>query len=375
MNKKKLEAELKTLQREMLQLNQVAKRIAHIRATQTKVETNGFKESIKIRDRKNVVQQRISELLQQLGKTVSQVKLPDTESKYNRYTDTDYRVAGQPKMESETQVETAKTLELTVENYKRVKEETGLNDRDIAEKHFRVSYTTMQVFKRENGLVGKPGRKKKVEAENVVHVNKEGSLKVEVGYVHPTVKENGQLRAELEQLKAEKETLLLQLAQFEGLQWKDRFVRLSALQAELDNFIAETQGLHIVDHTDEHLLALIVELAEVANEEKSFKYWKAQRDVNRDALLEELVDVLHFILSRGNMFNLWSSFVGATPVQLENVTKQILAMMQFAHQNDTISLATHFIGLTQMLDYTWVDIETAYNLKLSKNKARQANGY
>lgn len=360
MNKSKLETELKVLQREMLQINQKLKSVAHVRAVVTKEESTGFVVRMNLRDRKKAVQQRISEVVQQLGKTVSQVKLPDTESKYNRYTDSDYRVAGQPKMESETSM-AKKTLELTVENYKRVKEETGLNDRDIAEKHFNVSYTTIQAFKRDNGLVGKSGRKKK------------GILATD--WLKTSERENEQLRAELEQLKAEKETLLQQLAQFEGLQWKDRFSRLSAQQAELDNFIAETQGLHIVDHADEHLLALIVELAEVANEEKSFKYWKAQKDVNHDALLEEVVDVLHFILSRGNMFNLWPSFDGATPVQLENVTKQILAMMQNAHQNDTISLATHFIGLTQMLGYTWDDIETAYNLKLSKNKARQANGY
>lgn len=388
MNKVELEAELKALQREMLQLNQAAKKIAHKRAVQTKSETTGFNARMNLRNRKKDVAKRIDALLQQLGKTVTQVALPDTEGKYNRYTDTNYRVAGQP---SEQECETnmaKKTLELTVENYKRVKEETALNDRDIAEKHFSVSYTTLQSFKRDNGLVGKPGRKKKVEVENVVQVIKQeatvGELAVQgikegVLNASKAAEENEKLRAELEQLKVEKEALLQQLAQFENLQWKERFNKLSVQQAELDNFIATTQDLRIADHTDEQLLALIVELAEVANEDKSFKYWKVQKVVNGDALLEEVVDVLHFILSRGNVLsetgNGADTLDSVSACMRENVTIQILELIDIARHGTYQELVEHFIGLTQMLGYTWNDIEAAYDVKHTKNKARQVNGY
>lgn len=389
MNKTKLEAELKALQREMLQLNQAAKKIAHKRAAQTKSETTGFEERNKLRNRKKDVAKRIDALLHQLGKTVTQIELPDTEGKYNRYTDTNYRVAGQPILEQERETDVAKkTLELTVENYKRVKEETALNDRGIAEKHFSVSYTTLQSFKRDNGLVGKPGRKKKVEVENVVQVIKQeatvGELAVQgikegVLNASKAAEENEQLRAELAQLKVEKETLLQQLAQFENLQWKERFKKLSVQQAELDNFIATTQCLRIADHTDEQLLALIVELAEVANEDKSFKYWKVQKVVNEDALLEEVVDVLHFILSRGNVLsetgNGADTLDSVTACMRENVTIQILELIDIARHGTYQELVEHFIGLTQMFGYAWNDIEAAYDVKHTKNKARQVNGY
>lgn len=43
-----------------------------------------------------------------------------------------------------------------------------------------------------------------------------------------------------------------------------------------------------------NILACIVELAELANEEGSFKWWKKTQANDKDAQLEELVDVLFF---------------------------------------------------------------------------------
>ncbi|WP_033161342.1 dUTP diphosphatase [[Mycoplasma] collis] len=44
-------------------------------------------------------------------------------------------------------------------------------------------------------------------------------------------------------------------------------------------------------------LAIIVEIAEFANEIQSFKYWKKNKEIKKDKLLEEWVDIIHFLSS------------------------------------------------------------------------------
>lgn len=45
-----------------------------------------------------------------------------------------------------------------------------------------------------------------------------------------------------------------------------------------------------------NILAIIVEAAELANENGEFKWWKKNHEASRDKQLEELVDILFFLL-------------------------------------------------------------------------------
>ena len=47
------------------------------------------------------------------------------------------------------------------------------------------------------------------------------------------------------------------------------------------------------------MLALLVEIGELANETRCFKYWSNKPASEREVILEEYVDGLHFILSIG----------------------------------------------------------------------------
>ncbi len=44
-------------------------------------------------------------------------------------------------------------------------------------------------------------------------------------------------------------------------------------------------------------LALTIELAELANETRCFKYWSSKGPSEREVILEEFVDSIHFLLS------------------------------------------------------------------------------
>lgn len=68
-------------------------------------------------------------------------------------------------------------------------------------------------------------------------------------------------------------------------------------QAELDKKIHEKHHVSYRTVNRELKLALIVELAELANEIRSFKFWSTKKQMNRKAVLEEYADCIHFITS------------------------------------------------------------------------------
>ena len=71
--------------------------------------------------------------------------------------------------------------------------------------------------------------------------------------------------------------------------------QLFMMQKELDDFIEQTQNIQ-QDVFQEKGLALMVELAELANETRCFKFWSTKGPSAREVILEEYVDSIHFIL-------------------------------------------------------------------------------
>src|SRR5690625_3724076 len=71
------------------------------------------------------------------------------------------------------------------------------------------------------------------------------------------------------------------------------------MQFELDEHIKQKHGLTHKNLLEEKHLALIVELGELANETRCFKYWSTKDPSERASILEEYVDGVYFILSLG----------------------------------------------------------------------------
>ena len=80
-------------------------------------------------------------------------------------------------------------------------------------------------------------------------------------------------------------------------------------QRELDEFIIEKRycgGLEKEATYDENLfltnrlLALAVEVGELANATRAFKYWSTKESESKERLLDEYVDCLFFLASIGN---------------------------------------------------------------------------
>ncbi len=165
------------------------------------------------------------------------------------------------------------------------------------------------------------------------------------------------------------------------------------------------------DRLSKKILALQVELGELANEWRGFKYWsqnqaprtkKSRRPYMdlEDAefynpFLEEYVDCLHFILSIGLELGINEIYTDVQPFvdeRLDNVTimfHQIFASLSnlfwMYHYEQSksdgskhfeyLELSQCFLQLGEMLRFSWNEIETAYFEKNAVNHKRQETGY
>ena len=83
--------------------------------------------------------------------------------------------------------------------------------------------------------------------------------------------------------------------------------KLQLEQKKLDEFIFQKNSITDGDSKKRFIrtkIALLVEIGELANELKTFKHWKSQKEINWDKAKEELIDCLHFYLSWANSFQI-----------------------------------------------------------------------
>ncbi|ATP41400.1 dUTPase [Solibacillus sp. R5-41] len=158
------------------------------------------------------------------------------------------------------------------------------------------------------------------------------------------------------------------------------FKQLFEMQRELDLFIEETQNVQ-KDVFEEKGLALLVELSELANETRCFKFWSTKGPSEREVILEEFVDSIHFMLSLGNMRGFilteWPNLPqkqALTPLFIE-MTQVVLTFVKEQTEASYKALWNSYSILAYNLGFTVEDIIKAYKEKNEKNYERQRSGY
>ena len=152
-------------------------------------------------------------------------------------------------------------------------------------------------------------------------------------------------------------------------------------QAKLDQTIADNH--HISYETTRHrrIMACLVEIGELANATRCFKYWSNKGKESDDIVLDEYADGLHFFLSLGVDIKTAKKCYNITK-PLDNLTDQFLLVYhrldEFRKKQDDrsyIKAFQAFLNLLPLLGYRWRHLKDAYYKKLGVNYNRQENNY
>ncbi|MBA2871699.1 dimeric dUTPase (all-alpha-NTP-PPase superfamily) [Anoxybacillus calidus] len=159
--------------------------------------------------------------------------------------------------------------------------------------------------------------------------------------------------------------------------------RLYSMQKMLDERIETQHGLQDENLVEKKMLALFVEIGELANETRCFKFWSLKPPAPLEKVLEEYVDGLHFILSLGIELN-FGDDVDKMKKETENysLVEQFLRVFQAVNEfQQTKSLEaykhlfTNYLQLGEHLGFTNEQIEQAYIKKNEVNHERQNQNY
>ncbi len=156
---------------------------------------------------------------------------------------------------------------------------------------------------------------------------------------------------------------------------------LFEMQKSLDTYI-QTEKEISRDVFLEKGLALLVELAELANETRCFKFWSSKGPSEKEVILEEYVDSIHFLLSLGIEMKL--DDLESWPVDHPEESLTLL----FLHTHSSINqflleptkenyedIWSWYGAVASNLGFTHAQIIQAYLDKNEKNYERQRTGY
>lgn len=162
-------------------------------------------------------------------------------------------------------------------------------------------------------------------------------------------------------------------------------------QAVLDNFICRNNGYedcYSQEFYTKRKLALNVELGEMTEETKCFKYWKKHNDIERNRLIDEVVDCIHFTLSLINLdeINGNNSFCKVTKEfsvefiynlcgERTDIDTVILETFKMLQEDNYLKLLCELIAIAKYYNYTAEEIVQAYDCKYEENIARQKRNY
>ncbi|WP_456278051.1 dUTP diphosphatase [Bacillus sp. AK128] len=159
--------------------------------------------------------------------------------------------------------------------------------------------------------------------------------------------------------------------------------RLFEMQQELDDRIKKEHHLENDSLFERKILALLVEIGELANETRCFKYWSKKPSSAQNVILEEFVDGVHFILSLGIEINVHQELREVKIEQrgddLNSLFMEVYRVIIDFKEKPTKALygelVTKYFELGQALLFSPQQIEEAYLQKNMINHERQNSGY
>lgn len=173
------------------------------------------------------------------------------------------------------------------------------------------------------------------------------------------------------------------------------FEMLYKKQAELDKHILENNDINMGNQEllDNTILALLVEVGELANTTRCFKHWSKKGMMEKDIVLDELADVWHFYLSIGNQLGveltLDKMFMHYEVLEVMDTDLSDNFLMTYIVIGDLadniydkseakeiyLKLGTFLVGLYGRLEFSDSEVTEGYLKKHEENYRRQREGY
>lgn len=156
---------------------------------------------------------------------------------------------------------------------------------------------------------------------------------------------------------------------------------LYRLQHGLDEEIHQLHNESYATTFEKRKLALLVELGELANETRCFKFWSLKGPSPKEKILDEYADGLHFLLSLGVAIGVrrYEAEVETLSIPLHEAILDVYKKSLFFFENEceaTYSEAMlSFLELLPLLGYTVEEAIDAYKKKLAVNYERQKEHY
>ncbi|HLS10355.1 dUTP diphosphatase [Lentibacillus sp.] len=156
---------------------------------------------------------------------------------------------------------------------------------------------------------------------------------------------------------------------------------LYTMQKQLDAYIESQHDLSGRDVFQEKYLALLVELGELANETRCFKFWSIKPRSDQSIILEEYVDGIHFLLSLGleKGYRYTADRVNSVETdetgQFNRVYDVCTAFYRDPSEANYNQLFENYLQLGILLGFDEHAIKDAYFKKNEVNYERQNQGY
>ncbi|MFC3883184.1 dUTP diphosphatase [Bacillus songklensis] len=160
------------------------------------------------------------------------------------------------------------------------------------------------------------------------------------------------------------------------------YEQLFEMQKQLDQHIEEKHDLQQERLIERKILALLVEVGELANETRCFKFWSVKPPAAKETILEEYVDGIHFLLSLGLELDVPEHTSIPTAKTDSTLTNQFLKVYEcISHfrtnmsQDTYINMFSQYLILGELLGFSPEDMKQAYMVKNEINFQRQEQGY
>ena len=151
-------------------------------------------------------------------------------------------------------------------------------------------------------------------------------------------------------------------------------------QKQLDEYIYKKNNVTAKEVFERKIVALLVELGELANELKFFKYWKENINIDRQRAIEEYIDVIHFAIGLAVDLGINEhEYIETQPQDLNKlfigITNLATVLSTSREKEHAKTLINIVIALGYQLGLTEETVLAAYDEKNAINYERQNSNY